>query len=429
MNSPFDAVTRSSQRLRAAGVVVASTLGTVLGTTPAVSAVFGIILVPISREFAWTRVEVSSAAALLSMATAVSYPLAGWLCDRFGPRVAVIIGTVTLGLAILSLGVARPVHALFYFQFIVIGVAGSLPSAVVFGKILSQWFERRRGLWMGVVGMGNGIGVMLFPLLVTAMLGPYGWRGAFMAIGVIVLLIGVPAQLLLLRAPRQVATSLLEPHDGTPAPGLTLGEALRSGRFWLLLSAMPLCGGALMAAVHMSVPLLESRGYSVTYGAQAMACVGLAAMVGEPLIGFFLDRTDQPRRLSGVYLLGIAGLFIMLHGQGPIVFALGGILLGLAIAGEFTALSYLLSRYFGLRALGSISGIAFGAVLAINAGFTLILNAVFDTTGSYAIAIMALMPILVWNAMVPRLLGPYPFAARRVPDEAPELPPPQGNCI
>jgi predicted MFS family arabinose efflux permease len=260
--------------------------------------------------------------------------------------------------------------------------------------------------------------VTLFPLLVAGTLEHYGWRGSFLWIAGIVLLVGVPAQYLFLVEPRRPARDVVDPAAHVPPAGMTLAEALRSGRFWLLLSAMPLCGGALMAAVHMAVPLLQSRGFPVMIGAQAMACVGLAAMVGEPVIGFFLDRSNHPRRLSGVYLLGIAGLFILLYGHDANAFRFAGVLLGIAIGGEFTALSYLLSRYFGLRALGAVSGIAFGAVLAINALFTVILNAVFDATGSYATAILALMPVLLWNAVVPWLLGTYVFASSHGAAEA-----------
>jgi len=279
----------------------------------------------------------------------------------------------------------------------------------VFGKLLGEWFDKTRALCMGISGMGNGIGVTIFPLLV-AMLLPHGWRFTYICIGAIVLVIGGAAQIFLLKdAPveRRVQAAEAAGVDRR-LPGMTLAEAMRTGRFWLLLTGMPLASGALMAAGHMTVPQLVQRGYPTMLGAETMACVGLSAMFVEPVVGFLLDRYDNPRRIFPLYLFGIAGLLLVVYAKGAPMMLLAGWLMGFSIGGQFTAMSYLLSRYFGVRDLGKISGIAYGAAMLTTSIFMVGLNAVFDATGAYGPAMLAVSPILLWNTVVPWLLGRYP---------------------
>jgi MFS family permease len=139
-----------------------------------------------------------------------------------------------------------------------------------------------------------------------------------------------------------------------------------------------------------------------------MACVGLSAMFIEPVVGFVLDRFDHPRLIFPLYLFGVCGLLLVVYARGAPMFLLAGWLMGFSIGGQFTAMSYMLSRYFGVRDLGKISGIAYGVVMLTTSIFMVGLNAVFDATGAYGPAMLAVTPILLWNTVVPWLLGRYP---------------------
>ena len=110
-------------------MVFAATVGNALGVTPTVTAVFGVFLVAIATEFGWSRAEVSGALAAVSVANMLASPIAGRIGDRWGARRTAVGGSLALGALILTLAIAPANTAVFYLQFVLIGVAGRFPAA------------------------------------------------------------------------------------------------------------------------------------------------------------------------------------------------------------------------------------------------------------------------------------------------------------
>ncbi len=399
--------------LRAAGVVVGSTIGNGMGVTPTITAAFGVFLVPIAAEFHWLRAGVSGAAAILSLATALASPLAGRLGDLWGARRSVLVGSLALGLAILSLGLAIANPIVFYLQFALIGAAGALPSSMLYAKLLAEWFETRRGLWMGIAGgVGNGLGATFIPVLAGVMLAATNWRGAFVGIALIVLLIGLPLQIVLLRKSATPQTGGADVVvDDVVYEGVSTSQALKSAKFWVLATALPIGGGCLTAMFATIVPLITDRGFSLAVATTAVAICGLTSTVWEPTVGYILDRSRQPRVLAPFYLIAAVGLYCLLHAPTPAVLFAGAVMVGIGLGSEFSALSFLLSRYFGRRELGAISGVAFAVLLGAGALALVLLNLTYDLSKSYAPAVLAITPFLVWNSLATVLLGRYRFGA------------------
>jgi MFS family permease len=302
----------AARSFQGGGVVFASTVGTALGVTPAVIAVFGDFLVPIAAEFQWSRARVSGALALVSVATALASPVAGRVADAIGARRTVLIGSVALAASIISLLWARPVPVLFYAQFAVIGVAGAVAGNMVYAKLISEWFEARRGLWIGVAGgVGNGMGATVLPVLAAILLPLVGWRGSFAAIGTVVLVLGVPIQYFLIQNAPARRTATADGHGlSAELEGVGANTALRSRDFWLLATSLPVGAGCLVALFTTLVPLLTDRGFSLGTATGVIVACSLTATVWEPTVGFLLDHTTRPRNLAPLYLL--AGTVSML---------------------------------------------------------------------------------------------------------------------
>ena len=404
----------------AGGVVVAGVIGNLFAVTPAVIVVFGVFLVPIATEFHWPRAKVSFALALVSIAMAIGSPLAGRLCDEIGVRRVALCGTLMTALTVLSLhwSVANP--ALFYLQFAVIGVAGALTSGVIYAKLLAEWFETRRGLWIGIAGgVGNGLGATLMPMLAGALLMTQGWRGAFVGIGASILLIGLPIQWLFLRDPparstiRLDASQFLSGHapDFPIYEGLTASEAWRTLRFWLLLTSLPIGGGVILGLFAIIVPLVLERGFSIQTATGVIATISLTCTVWEPTVGYILDRSNGGRILAPLYWIAAGGIIVLLTAGSPLLMLGGGVMIGLGLGAEFSALSFLLSRYFGRRALGTIAGIGVTIQLAAGALATVLLNAAYDAGIGYRTSILFITPFLVWNGLALLFLGRYPYTA------------------
>lgn len=386
-----------------------ATLGTFMGVTSMIAIPLGVMLVPIADAFGWSRTAVAGAFTALSLSQAVAYPIAGRIADRFGTRRTLLIGFIGVALTLLAVAAAPPVPFVFYALFVVAGVVGVLGSTMVVAKLVAQWFQERRGFWLGLVGgAGNGLGGMVMPALTGIMVVNFGWRQSFAMIGGFILLVGLPIVFATLRSPPSDAAS----EDMADVPGMSFLEVMRSPLFWAVFTAVPIGGGALTGVFANAVTILDSQGLSVTLATIAVTLFALICVIVEPLVGHMLDSAARPRRVVGYYVLAVVGLVVLAHAHTPLWAVIGCLLTGLGLGAEFSVLPYLLARYFGLREMGTISGVAYAGALASNGISPLILNASFDRLGSYAPGVYVVAAMMVYALVVFYLLPAFPEEER-----------------
>jgi MFS family permease len=227
-------------------VVAACTVGNFVSATPMVNSVFGVFLLPLSKAFGWPRAEVSGVLALIAVIGALAYPIVGRIADRYGARRTILIGNLLFAASIAALALANGRPAQVYFLFALVGVAAAIPSTVLYGKVVAGWFAARRGLMLGVTaGLGNGVGATVMPGVAAILIGIWGWRGAYLGLGLIVLALGFPILFLALReAPK--ATTASE-GAGVIQGGATSAEARRDPVLLMLAAAIALGAGSLTA--------------------------------------------------------------------------------------------------------------------------------------------------------------------------------------
>jgi len=378
-------------------VAIAATVGNLVCLTAAISATFGTFLVPIATDFHWPRAEVSGVLGLISVLSALAYPLIGRAMDRFGARPLLIGGHVALGLLVMSLSLASPVPWLFYLQFGAVGLAGAMCSSPMFSKVVSNWFDETRGLMLGVTaGVGNGVGATVMPIVAGVLMPVLGWRQTYVVIGALVLIIGLPVLLAWLReAPERPEQPTIAALDG-----MTLAAAMRQPRFWVLLLAVASGAGALTAVFTHVVPMLTDRGYSVGAATMQVAVFALVTAGWQAVMGGLLDRRRTPRLVVPMYIAAIAGLIELEFGLGGVGPTAASVLLGIGMGAEYGALSFFTSRYFGLKHYGAIIGALYAAVILAQGITPALMDASFDATGSYAQATIALAVTLGFGAVL-----------------------------
>ena len=370
-----------------------------------VNATFGLFLVPISRDLGWRRAQVSVVLLVVAVLSALSTPLVGRLADRFGVRRVALTGIVLFAASVGALSGIGPALAHTLLLFACLGVAASIPSALLYAKLVSGWFVARRGLMLGLVGgVGNGLGCVLMPALATVVIARHGWRDAYLALGATVLAVGLPALWLLVRDP--------QPRDHAEAAlsarGATLGRAIATRRFWLILLVMALGAGSLTAIFTHVVALLTDRGLAPALATSALSTVALVGSAWQLLLGHVLDRARRPLLLAPFFVLAIGGLPLLATATSiPAVMA-GAVLIGLAIGTDYGAIPYLIGRYFGLRAFGAISGLIYGINVVVLGAAPFLTDLVFDRTGSYRGALIAVATCLALCALLCLALPLYP---------------------
>jgi MFS family permease len=389
------------------------TIGNMIGVTPMIYTVFGLFLIPISSDFGWPRSAVSIVLLILAIVAALSYPIIGRSIDRYGAR-RILIGGVAVyaaAVALLSLTTASP--WVFYPAFAFVGVAAAIPSSAMFTKVIAGWYMQNRGFALGLCGgVGNGVGAAISPIITAALIATYGWRGAFVGIGCIILAIGLPAFIVLLRDPPEAASAV----RGSDV-GLTLKEAMGTTTFWVLLSAIGLGAGCMTAVFAHVVPMLLDRGIAMDNAVSVLVTFSLVTAAWQVGIGAVLDRVSKPWIGAPFYIAAAIGLVLLDHSSNQLVLLSAGVLMGLGLGTEYGVMPYLLSRYFGVAHYGAISGAAYGVIVLVQGVTPFLMDLDYDLNGSYDIAITVICTAMALGAIL--LTRLKPLAALQTPQGAP----------
>jgi len=234
--------------------------------------------------------------------------------------------------------------------------------------------------------------------------------------GAYVLLLPLPLLFFLIREPAQAAAARKPSAHAIESalPGLTRAEALRTPSFWLLTPAIFLASMALIGTTAHAVPMLTERGFTSLIGTTAISCFFFGGIAGQLTSGFFSDRIDSPRVALPYFLCALIGAMVVHVTHNQAVLLGGAVLMGMGQGAEIAFAAYLTSRYFGLRAYGSIYSLLF-ASSNIGIGVGLItMGFVHDQAGSYRPMTYVFGVALTVAFVLIALLGPYRFASRKV---------------
>jgi predicted MFS family arabinose efflux permease len=391
-------------------VVFGSTVGLIVGNGPIVFFTFGLFLLPVTREFGWDRATFSSSLLVGHALAALAYPFLGRAIDRYGVRRVSLTSIVLFALAVASLSLTPPSATVFIAMAGLCGLLSAGQAPLPYAKAVSSWFDQRRGLALGIAMTGIGIGATLVPQFARAVIAAYGWRAGYVALGALLLVVAFPAVAIFIREPDHQGQAFAD-REGI-VPGLTIGEALRTSRFWLLAIPVFLVVTTINGIVGHLVPLLTDRGFEVRQATATLSTVGLATIAGRLVSGYLLDRFFAPFVTAVLFLLPLVGVTILALGTGGIGPVVAAITLGFGLGAEVDVIGYMVSRYFGLRAYGGIYGCMF-AIFTVGTGLGPVLMGLsFDAAGSYTVTLTIFGVALVCASILVTRLGRYSFPAR-----------------
>ncbi len=362
--------------------------------------VFGVFVRPLSGEFHWTRTQVSIALVTGEFAVALTAPLWGWLIDRFGPRRVILPSVVGLSLAFASLSLLTPHLWHLYLLYALFSCFGGGASPIGYAAVLVRSFERRLGLALGLSLMGIGLGAALLPSLATWFVGHYGWRSAYAAIGLITLIVTVPAA--------AVATRIARfPLPNRVRDRVAIAPLLWTRAFLVMSAVLMLISIAAGGTFASLVPMLVDRGNNPTEAARIAGLAGLAVIAGRGGIGWLLDRFNAARLLALIGLAVVTSLLLLIYAHGKLPDAVAALLLGLVLGAEVDFTAFLVRRYFGNAAFSRLYGIAFGLfALSIGIG-PLVLGMSFDRTGRYNPGLLLFVALSLVAALVTFAMPAY----------------------
>jgi MFS family permease len=390
-------------------IVVASVLGLMVGSGSINTFGVGVFMKPVSEDLGLGRGEFSTGVLVANALNGLLAPFIGYLVDQRGSRSVLLPGSILFALAIASMSMLQSSAMFFYYgAFVLTGICGAMQSNVPYSRLVCQWFDRDRGVALGIAMSGVGLGVAVVPAFTAWMIDGFGWRMAYWGLGTTIFTLAFLPAILFVREPAAVARAS---GPSRSALGLTLAEACRRWQFWALAVTFFVAGAAVNGMLAHVVSLLADRGLPIGVASTGLCGAGAAMIVGRFVCGCGLDRFHGPNVAVAFFMTAILGIALL----APVV-PVWGVVLGIALCGLFTGGNvglqiYLVSRYFGMRAYGQIYGIMFGLFLFGNGFGALAAGYAFDLWGSYDAIRMVFEALLLASAVLIAPLGPYAYPA------------------
>jgi MFS family permease len=402
-------------------IVFGSALGLIVGNGPIMQFTFGVLLKPISEEFRWDRATVSSAIVIGLCMTGVITPVVGAAVDRWGVRPIALPSIILFSLAVASVSLVPDSVPLFIALYAVMGIFAAGQTPLIYAKSISANFDARRGLALGIAMAGVGLGAALVPQFAQAITTNFGWRAAYVGLGLLTFALAFPAVALFLREPGPTTASAIS--HAVELVGLTGREAIQTWRFWILAFAFFVVAAAANGTIAHVIPLLTDRGVSPQMATSALSTAGVALIMGRLVAGYLLDRIFAPYVALVFFLLPLAGILTLSSTDNTTMAALATVLIGMGLGAEVDLIAFLISRYFGMRSFGQIYGYLFAIFMLANGIGPFLMGLSFDKVGSYNTCLIGFAIGLVFASAVILKLGPYPYPVRHADGARPDLAP------
>jgi len=358
---------------------------------------------PLEADFGWGRAAISSAVAINLVLYGAIGPIGGWLQDRRGPRVVMLVALTLLGVGVAATTVMTELWQFILIWGFIVGIGAGGMSSVLAATVANRWFVRHRGLVLGVLNSAGSTGQLIFIPVVMAIIVSWSWRTASIVLASLAGVILVLVWWLMRNDPSDVGgeplgesedrarSALASPGQAndTKVVSTPLNQAIKSRTFWLLCGAYYICGGTSngLIGTHM-IPHALDIGISEGTAAVTVGIMGFMNLFGTLGAGWLTDRMDARKLLAAAFALRGVSLFILpvvTDASGMFIFA---VIYGLDWFATVPPVVTIVGDKFGKRSVGSIYGWIFlshqlgGAASAIGGGM------IFEWSGDYVLAFL-----------------------------------------
>ncbi len=365
---------------------------------------FSVFAIPMGEELGWSRAAIYGALTVRALSAGSLAPFIGPLQDtKRGPRILAVLTVLTLGGSLIAMHWVSDL-IVFYVLFGGFGAFASFGSSdMMMTAVLPRWFIRKRARALAIGSTGTAMGPLFFPALVSGLLLVFGWRDAWLVLGLITLSVMGPLALMVRRQPEDIgqlpdggpATQKEADRESTRRPrsdvigtdhSFTRRDALRTRCFWLLVFAFALGSFGTGGFFANWIPYFRDLGFTSAEGSMATAAYGVGSITVRAFWVWVTERYPVRLALSvQAIATGLAALsFLFIDSKLTMVVA-GG-LFGTAVGGFFILRPLAVANYFGRGHLGSINGMIRPFMTVSSAVSPLAVAALYDVTGAYRVS-------------------------------------------
>jgi MFS family permease len=350
------------------------------------------------QQFGWTRGQVTSGNALSRLVVGPLFGvLAGWMVDRFGPRRLMIVGILMAGAALIGLGSISTL-GMFYFFYMLNALGyvcgGPLPNQV----LLSRWFEKSRGKAMGIAYLGIGLGGAAVPWISHLLVQYFGWQAALRSLGLLILVIALPAALLAKEPPHSN-------HRAAPATFAEARSAFATIPFFLLtLGSMFSIAAVSGAQQNLKLFLSLDLHFTQSQAARVLSLVLTFSIFGRLLMGWLADRFPKKYVMLLIYVLAAVALPLLFLGHSSVALYTFAAVFGIGLGGDYMIVPLMTAEIFGVRLLGRLLGVILSTCIVAEAVSPWLIGRLRDRTGSYSSGFLVLIGMALLGAAAAAML-------------------------
>lgn len=357
---------------------------------------FSVYVMPLTTDFGWSRAGIMLGSTIMSLVSGLSALLVGKYLYRIGSKTMIAIGALMTGTGFVLLSFTQSLWQ-FYVFYAIVGIGWATMGIVPTSAVVSNWFKRRRGLAIGILGTGIGVGGFTMPLVTNSLITNYGWRSSFLIVGCMAALVMIPVSFLIIKnRPEDMGLfpdgdasgNIIQKKRSNSAPDVsfTLAQALKTPVFWLMFLAFLTFSFANQAIFQNHAPHLQDMEFSPAIAATAIGIVGIGSAFGKFGLGWLCDFIAPKYALVLGILFQSAAILILMNikANSPIILVyLYAILLGLGVGSWLPAMSMTTSTTFGLTSYGIIFSIINLSSMLGGATGPLAAGMIFDANQSY----------------------------------------------
>lgn len=388
---------------------------------------FGVFIKPMFEEYGWSMALLSLGASLNLFMYAAGGILSGRLLDRLAPRWIMTIGAVLTGTGFVLTGFLRSPLELYLYYGILCGLGSAGIGVVVSSSSVGKWFEKKKGLAVGVTTMGIGFGTLVLTSLAGYMVGHFGWRTGFVLLGGLIVLIGVTLSQVLMgkRTPEDhgwlpdgiplAMDAGNPPVESPPRENRFFSQrAFRTVPFWVMVLCFSIAVMAEMTAFVHQVSYGENLGIDRIIAASSIGLIGMASIFGRFFFGWFSDRLKDPKYSASLgFLIMALGIFLLIRVEGASDLLVYAAVFGFGYGSLAPMMPILLYDRFGRRILGSTYGFLTFFVVGFGGGIGPFLGGwLFDRFGTYVYGWTVNLVLLFGAAVLMLFLKKTPETGR-----------------
>ncbi|MBM2824820.1 MAG: hypothetical protein HW402_484 [Dehalococcoidales bacterium] len=405
--------------------IVAATFLANLSYVEHLSSVLGLFVKPLQHEFGWSRSALAAVQTIARLVEALVAPLVGPVIDRYGPRVLMPIGAIIVGVAMLGVTQISAIWQFYLLRGIIVALGFTFMGALVTNVAINNWFIRRRGRALAIAHVGVFVSSIIFIPLTVFVIAASGWRVMFVIFAVVTwLVVLIPSALLMRRRPEDMGLSpdgidsgtiqaVAHPeqasHHGqssTAEPVWSRREILTTGSFWLLVACFGIDSLALQGINMSLAPYIQDLGYENATLTAVLTFRAVITVVMLPLMGFLAEYANRLYVRVTPFAIQSVAAFLFLFAGGPLFLWVAVAVYSLGSAGLMVTQEVLWANYFGRFSLGSVRSLAFLIGSGFGAAGPVAMNAVFDITGSYRPAFIAIAGLVILAASLMAIVRP-----------------------